>query len=241
MAQHDYVIDNQTAPAFRTDLNNALSAIVTLNGGGTAPTTTYGNMIWYNSSSNILYMRNEADDAWIALGTLDQVANTFAPANAVPAGAISYLARSSAPDGWLKANGAAVSRSTYSTLFSAIGTTWGAGDGSTTFNVPDLRGEFLRGWDDSRGVDSGRSFASFQDQSTQNHLHSMPVAFDGNGDILIPGQNAFGNGAAFTTSRLNGSVVSRVEVRNYAVTSGVEATSGETRPRNRALLACIKF
>ena len=77
MSQHDYVIDNQTAPNFRADLNNALAAIVTLNGGGTAPSTTYGNMLWYDSSANVLKMRNEADDAWITLGTLDQVANTF--------------------------------------------------------------------------------------------------------------------------------------------------------------------
>ena len=77
MAQHDYVIDNQTAPSFRSDLNSALSAIVTLNGGGTAPATTYANMLWYDSSANILKMRNEADDAWIALGTLNQTANRF--------------------------------------------------------------------------------------------------------------------------------------------------------------------
>lgn len=79
MAQHDYVIDNQTAPAFRTDLNQALQAIVSNNSGGTAPSTTYGNMLWYDSSANILKMRNEADDAWINLGTLDQVSNTFSP------------------------------------------------------------------------------------------------------------------------------------------------------------------
>ena len=78
MAQHDYVIDNQTAPNFRADLNNALLAIVSNNSGSSAPSTTYANMIWYDSGANILKMRNEADDTWINLGTLDQVANTFA-------------------------------------------------------------------------------------------------------------------------------------------------------------------
>lgn len=78
MAQHDYVIDNQTAPNFRADLNNALLAIVSNNSGSSAPSTTYANMIWYDSGANILKMRNEADDAWINLGTLDQAANTFA-------------------------------------------------------------------------------------------------------------------------------------------------------------------
>jgi len=78
MAQHDYVIDNQTAPNFRADLNNALLAIVSNNSASSAPSTTYANMIWYDSGANILKMRNEADDAWINLGTLDQAANTFA-------------------------------------------------------------------------------------------------------------------------------------------------------------------
>ncbi|WP_197369874.1 phage tail protein, partial [Ralstonia pseudosolanacearum] len=64
------------------------------------------------------------------------------------AGLIGYFARSTAPSGWLKANGAAVSRTTYAALYAEIGTTFGAGDGAATFNLPDLRGEFLRGWDD---------------------------------------------------------------------------------------------
>ena len=80
MAQHDFNIDNQSAPAFRGDLNNALEALGTLSSGATAPATTYANMLWYDTATNILKMRSEADDAWIALGTLDQSANTFAPA-----------------------------------------------------------------------------------------------------------------------------------------------------------------
>ena len=59
-------------------------------------------------------------------------------------GMIAPFAMSTAPSGWLTCDGSAVSRSTHSNLFSAIGTTWGTGDGSTTFNVPDLRGAFLR-------------------------------------------------------------------------------------------------
>lgn len=77
MATHDYVIDNQTAPNFRADLNNALLAIVSNNSSATAPAVTYANMMWYDTATNILYMRNEDNDAWIALGTLDQTADTF--------------------------------------------------------------------------------------------------------------------------------------------------------------------
>lgn len=66
------------------------------------------------------------------------------------------------PTGFLECNGALLSRTTYADLFAVIGTTYGVGDGSTTFAIPDLRGEFIRGWDNGRGVDDGRSFGSFQ-------------------------------------------------------------------------------
>lgn len=89
-----------------------------------------------------------------------------------PAGQVATFARSSAPTGWLKANGAAVSRTAYAELFAAIGTTFGAGDGFVTFNLPDLRGEFVRGWDDGRGLDGGRTFGSVQGYTLQSHNHS---------------------------------------------------------------------
>lgn len=89
------------------------------------------------------------------------------------AGQVAFFAQQTAPSGWLKANGAAISRVAYATLFAAIGTTFGAGDGSTTFNLPDMRGLSARGWDDSRGVDTGRVFGSFQDSQNKAHTHSM--------------------------------------------------------------------
>jgi hypothetical protein len=72
MAQHDYVIDNQAFPATRADLNSVLQAIVTNNSGSSAPSTTFANQIWYDSSANILYIRNEDNDANIPLLQLDQ-------------------------------------------------------------------------------------------------------------------------------------------------------------------------
>lgn len=79
MSQHDYVIDNQSASSFRSDLNNALGAIVTQNSGGTAPATTYANMVWYDTANNQLKKRNEADSGWIVLGTIDEGTGTFTP------------------------------------------------------------------------------------------------------------------------------------------------------------------
>jgi len=77
----------------------------------------------------------------------------------LPPGSLMAYAASTAPTGWLWCDGTAYSRTTYATLFAAIGTTWGAGDTTTTFNVPDLRGQFMRGYDD-------RAPATSQDTTT---------------------------------------------------------------------------
>lgn len=141
-------------------------------------------------------------------------------ASGIKAGTVAYFAASSAPAGWIKANGALVSRATYAALFAAIGTTYGAGDGSTTFAVPDLRGEFLRGWDDSRGVDAGRAIGTAQ---TQTRIRNY----------------AGGNGALFFQETDSADSISG----EYASVGGVatSATLYGMRPRNVALLACIKF
>jgi len=81
MSQNDYVIANQSAPDFRSDLNDALQALASLSSGSSAPSTTYANMLWYDTSNNILKMRSEADDAWIDIGTLNQSTNEFEVAN----------------------------------------------------------------------------------------------------------------------------------------------------------------
>jgi hypothetical protein len=78
MTQHDYVIANQSFPSTRTDLNNVLQAIVSNNSGTSAPSTTFANQIWYDSSANILYIRNEDNDANIPLLQFDQSADVAA-------------------------------------------------------------------------------------------------------------------------------------------------------------------
>jgi phage-related tail fiber protein len=88
-------------------------------------------------------------------------------------GMVCYFAQSSPPVGYLKRNGAAVSRTTYARLFAKIGTTYGAGDGSTTFNLPDGRGVFDRGLDEGRGIDPGRTIGTFQDCTNLSHTHGL--------------------------------------------------------------------
>lgn len=153
----------------------------------------------------------------------------------LPTGAVQYFANSTAPTGWLKANGAAVSRTTYATLFAAIGTTYGVGDNSTTFNLPDLRGEFVRGFDDGRGVDSGRAMGSNQAAAFASHTHSVTdpghVHSESTNNGTGGGQGGGGANTG-TTGTTTGSATTGITIANTGGT--------ETRPRNIALLACIK-
>ncbi len=71
-------------------------------------------------------------------------------------GEVADYAGGTPPAGWLLCDGSAVSRATYATLFAAIGTTWGPGDGATTFNLPDMRGRVAAGRDDMGGAAAGR-------------------------------------------------------------------------------------
>jgi hypothetical protein len=77
MSQNDLNIANQTAANTRSDINSALQALGSNNSGSSAPSTTYANMHWYDTSSNILKQRSEADDAWISIGYFDQSTNAF--------------------------------------------------------------------------------------------------------------------------------------------------------------------
>ena len=77
MSQNDLVIANQAFPATRADITSALQALGSNNSGPSAPSTTYANMMWYDTSANILKIRAEANDAWINIGYLDQSLDTF--------------------------------------------------------------------------------------------------------------------------------------------------------------------
>ena len=77
MSQNDFTLANQSFPAFRADLNSALQALASNNSGGSAPSTTFANMWWYDTSNNIMYIRNEDNDAWIKFAELDQANDKF--------------------------------------------------------------------------------------------------------------------------------------------------------------------
>jgi microcystin-dependent protein len=161
-----------------------------------------------------------AADAVTTIAILDGAVTQAKASNMlIPAGAIMPFAMNSVPTGWLAADGTAVSRSTYATLFAAIATTYGVGDGSTTFNVPDLRGYFVRGTGtNSDGTVSG-TFAAKQADELKSHTHTYTFK------STTGGSSAGGDPNSIT---------------NTSVNTG--ATGGtETRPKNIAMLYCIKY
>lgn len=157
-----------------------------------------------------------------------------------PEGMVSAFARATAPAGWLKANGAAVSRTAYANLFAAIGTTFGAGDGFNTFNLPDLRGEFIRGWDDARGVDPGRALGSWQ-------KGTLVCGYDNDDDYLqfsvLPGpaSNYEGDKASAVSYGLQNIKYWGTDIALTQNISTIDNWLTITRPRNVALLYCIKY
>ncbi len=161
------------------------------------------------------------------------------------AGEIVFTARATAPAGFLKCNGAAISRTTYADLFAAIGTTYGAGDGSTTFNVPETRGEFLRCLDDGRSVDTGRTRGSAQKGTLaagemDGSSNQVTGLFANTGSFASQfyadqpsAADCTGRSFVQTGGTLAGEVV-------YAAAT-YTAYMGMARPRNIAFLTCIRY
>jgi hypothetical protein len=157
------------------------------------------------------------------------------PPTGIP-GVVFMFAGATCPTGSLPANGSAVSRTTYAGLFTKIGTVHGGGDGSTTFNLPDLRGEFVRGLDSGRGVDSGRTLGSAQSDAFQGHWHNVEYPNGGGGGVRITQPVASSVTTApwvWTDSKATGVITNGA--------NGVPRIASETRPRNKALLYCVQY
>jgi hypothetical protein len=150
-----------------------------------------------------------------------------------PAGAIMPFAMNSAPTGWLAADGSNVNRTTYAALFTAIGTTYGAGNGSTTFALPDLRGIFVRGSGSQTisGITYNKTFAAKEGDAFQGHRHEINAS---------AGDSPTGNGGIID-GPAGGDVSGFVKGAITDGTNGAPRTASETRPANIALLYCIKF
>lgn len=209
----------------------AALASPTFTGTPTAPTPSTGDnstkiATTAFTTSAINDLRNTINGAVAALQ--DAIATT----RPVPAGSVFYIASSIVPSGYLEANGQLVSRYSYPDLWAALG--YPTIPGESTFNVPDLRGEFIRGWDHGRGVDTNRELTSLQYSQNLEHNHGMPgddqLGFaDGNGGWTASNRGSFpydarsvygGGGAIWNTTTEGGN---------------------ESRPRNIALMPIIKY
>ena len=193
---------------------------------------------WFNSIQEEIC--NAIEDAGITLDKSDNTQlRTLLRQIGMPAGIVTSVFAPAPPAGWLALEGTLHSRTTYADLYAyaiSVGNivddaTWLAehgaggcgkfshGDGATTFRIPDMRAEFLRGWDNGRGVDAGRLLSTWQAGELEEHDHN------------------------YTASNFSGSV-SRGSGSD-SISHGTRATTltggPETRPRNVSALYIIKY
>lgn len=238
-------------------VNDSLNSLLSSNSGAIEPPYKVHGTLWNDTTSNLFKLYSGT--AWTVLS--------------IPPGAITFFPRSTPPAGWLKANGALVSRATYAALWAEAQASgnlassqaaklpgqYGPGDGSTTFSLPDMRGEFIRALDDGKGTDSGRALGSAQSSSNLNHNHTVYDSGHSH-EITDPGHD-HGVGSVYVVGGDLGFIgprsgyINNVGIRdssntdttNISINSAtsniwLDSSGGdETRPRNVALLACIKY
>lgn len=188
--------------------NSGTTGKVTVNANGGSPTV------------EVLY---PGDVLWVlSTGSVNVVRSFYQRTGSEPVGTLKMWSTDTAPAHYLVRDGAAISRTTYWQLFEVIGTTFGAGDGSTTFNLPNDLGLFERGWDSGGSIDPARSFGSTQDDAIKAHTHSLPTEVGANAYnwLFSAGGAGWNQGGASATGSTGGT---------------------ETRPKNRAYLPIIKY
>lgn len=222
---------------------------------GSAFAETDNGSLWIDSDNNKIYeLTDYAGPTWtsiesVTIATLIAQINTWAaiqtfsatpvlPAlgnGLVPIGSMFQWLTGTAPTGYLLCQGQAISRTTYTLLYGVIGTTYGVGDNSTTFNIPDLRGYFVRGLDTTQGVDpdySGKALGDIQSDGVVAHVHRIQTDDYGDSDL-----SAFvGRGSATLEDSSN--VVKSSGPYNSVNSSYIG--EAETRPKNIALNYIIK-
>jgi microcystin-dependent protein len=167
--------------------------------------------------------------------TQDQIDAITDISNILPIGSIIGYPINTPPTGFLECDGSEISRATYSNLFAIIGTNYGVGDGTTTFNIPDFRGEFLRGWNHGASNDPdagsrtdrgdgtlGDNVGTKQEGEFKSHTHQFDNSNNGSGSSFLPDIDNTGNNTPSVLS--------------------TKATGGsETRPRNVNVMWCIRY
>ena len=185
---------------------------------------------------------------------------SFTSVQGVPTGAVFCMAVATVPSGYLECDGTAVSRTTYAALFAVIGTQYG-NPNSTQFRVPDLRGEFVRGFDNNRNIDSGRSIGSSQGSQNAQHNHSASATSTAGAhshslnyqrkqvedtgtafvtDIRRQGGDGDGGSTTFTNNTDSG-FMNNATVSVSTSVSIANQGGNESRPRNVAMMYVIKI
>lgn len=200
-----------------------------------APTSPASADLWFDLAS--MTMKRYNGSAWVVvqvvvLGeyqrgggiiasgfTCYEYRNPLEYFTGTPVGTIIAKGSTKTPNGFLYCNGQAVSRTVYARLFADLGTTFGTGDGSTTFNLPDLRGEFLRGFDDGRGVDTS---AISLVCNTTNASNSVTVQEGTSG--LFVGMAVTGTGIPANTTITAISSRTVITLSNNATATGTGVT-----------------
>lgn len=152
--------------------------------------------------------------------TKDQITAMIAQASALPVGSMIGFPLNKVAPGFLELDGSVKNAAAYPDLATFLGGAFNKGDeGAGNFRLPESRGEFLRGWDHGRGVDAGRAIGTWQEDMFKSHTHRLQY-----GNQAGPNLGSPGYGTAGVSS-----------------STGIEATGGlETRPRNLAVMWCIK-
>ena len=215
--------DAVTADKLANSINSAIAA-------NTAKVTNATHTGDVTGSTALTIANNAITTAKIQDGQVTQ-AKINSAVVFTPVGTVIWYAGTTAPTGYLKSNGDSIPNGSgtvqgVTTDFSALYAIVGA-------NVPDLRGEFIRGLDDSRGVDSGRGIRTSQTDAVQDHQHQ----FGADDQVRTQGgyTNSGGTFAYDATSNANGGG------QHLATKNQTGRTAAETRPRNVSLLACIKY
>lgn len=207
--------------------NGTSGQVLKTDGSGVTSWLTLGTAAALNvgtSASNVVQLNGSAQ-----LPAVDGSLLTNLPTpSSVPTGVIAMWGTSTPPTGWLEMKGQ--STSGYDDLAAIYGAT-----------LPDMRGYFARGWDDGRGVDSGRALLSTQTDDLESHTHTASVTDPGHTHTYGRGTSAFGAAFGLGDYRLDGSSSFNMNSHTTGVTVSNSSTGGtETRPINIALMFIVK-
>tara|TARA_B100000085_G_C18450211_1_gene474534 strand:+ start:204 stop:770 length:567 start_codon:yes stop_codon:yes gene_type:complete len=160
----------------------------------------------------------------------------------VSIGSIVPFGGTAAPTGFLACDGSAISRTTYADLFSAISTTWGTGDGSSTFNIPDLRNEFVRGSSSNLSVGNAQSQSEYDRtvrfrQGDWNQTNNATIG------RVLDMSNTNSNWGTHNQTFMVAGIQESKGMNGYRWRAETQGTGqkNEIRPRAKVTLYCIKF